>query len=112
MPNSSMFVLPTGTAPAATSRATAVAVYGDTKPSSALEPQDSRIPATATLSFTPKGSPASGPPPDAPAEPRERAAFEAASSSISRNDPILASQARRYAEKPSLQTVRVSYNFV
>src|SRR6476660_5634677 len=50
--NSSMFVLPTMTAPASRSRVIAVASYGLTYPSSTREPQVVGSPSVAMLSFT------------------------------------------------------------
>src|SRR3954471_1301614 len=58
--NSSQFVLPTITAPAASSRATAVASYGGTKCSRIFDEAVVRTPRVQRLSFTATGTPASG----------------------------------------------------
>ena len=60
IPNSSQFVFPTTTAPAATRRATHVASSGETKPARILEPAVDASPATLMLSLTASGTPASG----------------------------------------------------
>src|SRR6202042_3954152 len=58
--NSSQFAFPIGTAPASSSRATAVAVYGAIQRSKILLPQVVRVPSRHMLSFTASGTPASG----------------------------------------------------
>ena len=58
--NSSRFVLPIGKAPASSSRCTAVAVYGATKPSRIFDPAVVRVPVTHMLSLRATGTPASG----------------------------------------------------
>src|SRR3990172_9488613 len=62
MANSSMFVLPTITAPASRSRSTTWASYGGTKRSSIREPQVVRTPRVQITSLTAMGTPVSGPP--------------------------------------------------
>src|SRR5512146_1654287 len=59
--NSSMFDLATMTAPACSSRATAVARYGLTYPSRIREPHDVGSVVVAMLSLITTGTPASGP---------------------------------------------------
>src|SRR5262249_23047406 len=59
--NSSQFVLPIMTPPAATTRSTAVAVYGGRQPSRIRDPQVVGTPLVHRLSFTATGTPASGP---------------------------------------------------
>ena len=58
--NSSQLVLPTATAPAATSFATVVASYGGTKCSRIFEEAVVRTPSVQRLSFSATGTPASG----------------------------------------------------
>src|SRR5947207_3381638 len=60
MANSSQFVLPTTTAPAASSRATAVASNGGTNCSKIREDAVVRTPRVQRLSFTAIGTPVSG----------------------------------------------------
>src|SRR5205814_7280390 len=60
MANSSQFVLPTTTAPAASSRATAVASYGGTYCSRMRDEAVVRSPRVQRLSFSARGTPASG----------------------------------------------------
>src|SRR5690242_13039592 len=59
--NSSQLVLPTITAPAASSRCTTVASYGGTKCSSMRDEAVVGIPRTQMLSLSATGTPASGP---------------------------------------------------
>src|SRR3954447_6899419 len=59
--NSSRFVLPTTTAPAARRRSTTVASYGGRQPSRILEPQVVGSPRVHMLSLSATGTPASGP---------------------------------------------------
>src|SRR6185436_1579923 len=61
MANSSMFVLPSVTMPAAFSFSTTVASYGDTKLSSIREPQLVRTPCVQKMSLWASGSPVRGP---------------------------------------------------
>src|SRR5215510_787606 len=61
MANSSMFVLPSVTMPAALSFSTTVASYGDTKLSSMREPQVVRTPRVQKMSLCASGRPVSGP---------------------------------------------------
>src|SRR5690606_40717342 len=55
--NSSMFVLPSMTAPASFSRSTTVASYGDTKLSSIREPHEVFTPAVQKMSLCASGTP-------------------------------------------------------
>src|SRR4029079_17307439 len=73
MANSSMFVLPSVTMPAALSFSTTVASYGDTKWSSIFEPQLVLTPWVQKMSLCASGRPVSG-----PALPPARAASAAA----------------------------------
>src|SRR5213075_2603317 len=59
--NSSRFVLPTMTAPAAASRSMAVALYGGSQPSRMREEQVVGTPRVQRLSLSAIGTPASGP---------------------------------------------------
>src|SRR3954453_19564169 len=59
--NSSWLVLPSSGAPAATSRSTAVAVYGGRYPSSIREPEVLGTSSTQKRSLTASGTPPSGP---------------------------------------------------
>src|SRR5687768_2898794 len=59
--NSSQFVLPTITAPAASSRVTTVASYGGMNESRIFDEAVVRMPRTHMLSFSAIGTPASGP---------------------------------------------------
>ncbi len=61
MPNSSMLVFPSRTAPQARSRATAVASKGGTYCSRARDPALVRTPAVQMLSFIASGTPARAP---------------------------------------------------
>src|SRR6516165_5696661 len=59
--NSSMFVLPTTTAPARRNDSTTVASYGGSQPSRIREPHVVAMPRVHRLSFSATGTPASGP---------------------------------------------------
>src|SRR5256885_8167283 len=59
--NSSRFVLPTTTAPAARRRSTTVASYGGRQPSRMRDEHVVGMPRVAKLSFSATGTPASGP---------------------------------------------------
>ena len=58
--NSSMFVLPSGTSPAARARATTVASYGETNPSRMREPLVAGMSVVTSTSLIASGTPASG----------------------------------------------------
>ncbi len=59
--NSSRLTLPTVTAPAASSRATGVALYGDTKLARMRDPAVDSVSRTQKMSFTASGTPARRP---------------------------------------------------
>ena len=59
--NSSIFVLPRITTPAARNFLTTVALYGGRHPSRIFEPQVVGIPSCAKISFRASGTPARGP---------------------------------------------------
>src|SRR4051794_23495967 len=61
MANSSMFVLPSRTVPAAFSRAATVASYGGFQPSRIFDPLVVGTPSVTTTSLRATGTPASGP---------------------------------------------------
>src|SRR5215510_463799 len=75
--NSSRFVLPIGTAPAATTRSTTVAEYGGRHPARIFDEHVVGIPRVHRLSFSAMGTPASGP----GSSPRATAASTAAAAS-------------------------------
>ncbi len=87
MANSSMFVLPSITVPAARSRSTMVESYGGRQPSRIFDPTVVGTPLVVSTSFTATGTPASGPS-SSPAARRSstaRAAASAPSVSTCRN---------------------------
>src|SRR6478735_3321988 len=59
--NSSMFVLPSGTRPAARERATTVASYGDMYPSRIFDPLVDGMSVVTSTSLIARGTPARGP---------------------------------------------------
>src|SRR5436190_4642559 len=62
VPNSGLAVLPTGTAPAARKRATFKSSWGSgPRSENGIEPNDVGMPSQCSRSFTPNGTPASGP---------------------------------------------------
>ena len=89
MANSSRLVLPTATAPAATCRATTVALYGGRQPSRIREAHVVGTPRVHRLSFRATGTPASGPGSSPPAGADSSTAEAAA------RPPLRPSRARR-----------------
>jgi hypothetical protein len=77
-----MLVLPSITTPAARSRATTVASYGDMNPSSMREPQVVRTPRVQKMSLWAIGTPVSGPPCPAARRASARAASASAASAV------------------------------
>src|SRR5437763_1985706 len=77
--NSSMFVLPSTTTPAARSRPVTVASYGGTQPSRIFEPQVVGTPLVTITSLSASGTPASGLTGGRPAARRSSTACAAAS---------------------------------
>src|SRR5581483_3358697 len=80
--NSSMFVLPTITAPASNSRRTTVASYGATKCSSIFEPQVVGAPRVTIRSLIATGTPSSGPRSPAPSRRSASSAWASACSPV------------------------------